>query len=189
MDIQSPIIKTNTMKDKTVIAISGKCCEREYLLILLVSEKINLLYEAIADTIRYSKNNITISQKMHDMQDRVAHSTLTFNGDKYIIESRTYELLSKQEYKRELIPYVVLEAIQSYDTGTAAKYLSSDLNANDLRDFLGEIMEITEPRYKIYPSTSVAVITKESEGNLLATIYEFEMDNNDIITNIIDITK
>jgi hypothetical protein len=97
-----------------------------------------------------------------------------------------YECSYDNTFKPRLLPYALLEAIMAGDIDEAQKILDNNLKAEALKEFLGEIREICEPKYSLYGEDTLAVIT--GNGNLLeAAVYKFEIENN-LITNIVEVT-
>ena len=185
-DINAPDIRLNQYGGKVVCAVTGQTESEQYLLILMISDRMELLYEDYAENIIFSQNNIKLTKELKDMRGRKMTQTLAYNGAKYIEQSRVYECAYDNTFKSRLLPYALLEAIMAGDIEDARKFLDKNLQAEALREFFGEIKEICEPKYSDWGEDTLAVITK-NDNLMEAAVYKFEIENN-LVTNIIELT-
>jgi len=183
-DITDPEIRMNVSGNNAVAVVTGNAGGENYLLILLISAGCKVLYENTADKIVYNQNNIKISRNLKDMRGRVLNQTLSFNGTKYVETERSYECTYEHKYTERLLPYALLEAIMAGDKKDAASFLDKNLDPDALKDFFGEIREITEPKFYDFSEDEVAVITGKG-NNLTASVYKFVIEN-DLIVNIVE---
>jgi hypothetical protein len=79
-DISAPEIRLNQYGGKVVCAVTGQAKTQQYLLILMISDRVELLYEDYADSIIFSQNNIKLTKELKDMRGRKMTQTLAYNG-------------------------------------------------------------------------------------------------------------
>lgn len=179
--IENPHIKINDADDRIVCAVTGKCGKNYYLLIILVKEKCEILFEQIANKVTFNKNNIQITKALHDMQGRMINYTMTYDGSKYVQTSKSIEYSYNHEYKNKLVPYALLEAIMAKDTNEASKYLCEELEAENLFEFFGNIVEIDEPKFTSYNKENIISVINKENNQYKATDFQFIIESDKII--------
>jgi len=148
---KSPLISAKIQKINDFCVICGKN-EQKSDFILLFNNKLQMLFDCIADKIELTKDKIVTLNYAHDIAEH--GKVVEYNiADSRILPGKSYLVYTENTPRvpatPHAIPYAFLEAVLLQDYSLARSYLhpilSQSLKNENIRDFFGDFLEITPP--------------------------------------------
>ena len=166
-----------------IVRIDAHCDEGEYVAMIALAENgADILLEECGDRIHCEGNEVRIERRYRDMLSRHATIRYLWRGDRFEC-SREIVCAKDHTFIREEKGLALLEAAMARDEKAISSLLSPEIgDAGAILDYFGEILSV-RPALGSDDECAAATITRGSKG-LVATIYAFDFDNTERISNI-----
>ncbi|MDD4839387.1 MAG: hypothetical protein PHE93_01780 [Clostridia bacterium] len=175
-EMENPRIELVSISFGILIALFGKAGDKKELTVILAENNYKMLWQGIADDIRFFEGGFAVSTQLYDMLGRVKEESFSFQNDTrdYKMISRKFSYTNDRKYIPSLTQYLLLEALMCKDFERAQTYLAENVLAEDLAQYLGDFERIESPKLNGAKDTTAVILVRE--GNVLvARELKFEM--------------
>ena len=174
-DIEAGTLKLNNGE---YIAVKGTFGGKNQLILIGYDYNYKMLIDITADRITLSDKIETLTLH-NDMTGRERRDVYTVTNNSVTVQS-FFTYTRSLQYHARLYPYLLLEAIQAKDYGSAKDYLAYDIreSASEIADYLGAFTSIEYPRYGEFNENIIALRYEDGAVKLYSLDFEGELVGN-----------